>query len=249
MDHRIDMIDILKIGRRARVMALCLAVVACGALATSGDGDESVRPGINKNYLSEDLDVQTWVERFSSESREVYTLRSEIVEQLAIAPGAAIADIGAGTGIFLEPFATAVGDEGKLYAVDISPNFLAYLRERVKKERLSQVQVVTGLEDSVELPEASVDAAFICDTYHHFEYPQRSLASLMTAIRPGGALIIIDFHRIPGESSEFILGHVRAGQEVFVAEIQEAGFVLEKEIEVPGMVENYIGWSDSQDVC
>ena len=59
--------------------------------------------------------------------------------------------------------------------------------------------VVLGGERSVELPEASVDLAFVCDTYHHFEYPRSTLASLHTAIRPGGALVVVDFEREPGQ--------------------------------------------------
>ena len=66
--------------------------------------------------------------------------------------------------------------------------------------------------------------AFICDTYHHFEFPARSLQSIHDALRPGGQLILIDFQRIEGKSSEWILGHVRAGQEVFVKEVTTAGF-------------------------
>ena len=224
----------------ALALSLILGGFSCAAGGEDSSAESSVRPGVNKNYLSKDLDVKTWVERFSSESREVYTLRDEIVKRLDLKPGAAIADIGAGTGIFLAPFSDAVGPKGKLYAVDIAPNFLEYLRGRVETEGLSQAEVVTGLEDSIGLPEASIDAAFICDTYHHFEYPQRSLASIRSAIRPGGSLFIVDFHRIPGVSSEFILGHLRAGQGIFVSEILTAGFVLEEEIEVPGMLENYM---------
>jgi len=90
----------------------------------------------------------------------------------------------------------------------------------------------------VELPESSIDLAFICDVYHHFEFPQASLASLHRALKPGGVIVLIDFKRIPGESSDFVMGHVRAGQEVFESEIVAAGF--EKIDEVTDLLEeNY----------
>jgi predicted methyltransferase len=76
----------------------------------------------------------------------------------------------------------------------------------------------------VELAEGSVDLVFICDTYHHFEFPQRTLATIHKALRPGGQIVLIDFHRIEGKSSDWVLGHVRAGQSVFVKEIESAGF-------------------------
>ncbi len=67
---------------------------------------------------------------------------------------------------------------------------------------------------------------FTCDTYRHFEYPQALLASLRQTLRPGGRLIVIDYERHPGRSSPWVLGHVRAGRETVVAEIEAAGFKL-----------------------
>jgi predicted methyltransferase len=69
-----------------------------------------------------------------------------------------------------------------------------------------------------------VDLVFLCDTYHHFEFPFKTMASIHKALRPGGRLVLVDFHRIPGKSREWVLGHVRAGQEVFVKEIVTSGF-------------------------
>jgi predicted methyltransferase len=74
--------------------------------------------------------------------------------------------------------------------------------------------------------------------YHHFEYPQATLATLHKALKPGGELVLIDFKRIPGESSDFVMGHVRAGQDVFESEVIAAGF--EKVSEVNDVLkENY----------
>ena len=105
---------------------------------------------------------------------------------------------------------------------------------------MEAVRVVEGTRTSVELPKASVDVAFVCDVYHHFESPEASLASLFEAIRPGGSLVIIEFHRIPGQTPEWLLEHVRAGQDVFTAEIEAAGFVETDEIELEGLTDNYI---------
>ena len=204
---------------------LCLAL-ACSspAEAPSNSVEASVRPGVNERFLAEDLDVEGFVEIFEGESREVFVQRERIVEALAVSSGMTVADIGAGTGLFLPDFDRGVGSEGRVYAVEISPKFLEHLRERTEREGLARVEVVEGLEDSVELPATSVDLAFVCDTYHHFEYPQSTLASLYTAIRPGGSLVILDFERIPGESQDWVLGHMRAGKEVFRREIESAGF-------------------------
>lgn len=136
----------------------------------------------------------------------------------------AVADIGSGTGLFTRLFSPLVGPKGRVYAVDISDAFVEHVKKAVKEEGLNNVVGVVCSQVSVNLPEESIDLAFICDTYHHFEFPQRTLASIHRALKPSGVLILIDFHRIKGRSSDFVMGHVRAGQEVFTKEVVEAGF-------------------------
>lgn len=84
----------------------------------------------------------------------------------------------------------------------------------------------------------SVDLVFICDVYHHFEYPQSSLASIHGALRQHGEIVMVEFRRLSGKSSDWILNHVRAGQEVFTAEIEAAGF--KKVQESNSLKDNYI---------
>ena len=201
--------------------------------------DASVKPGINDKFLDPKLNVEEWTKKFEAESREIFHQREKITAAAGLKPGMIMADIGAGTGLFTLHFAQVVGENGKVYAVEIAKNFLENIKARASKASASNVQAILCTERSVELPEASIDLAFICDVYHHFEYPQATLASLHKALKPGGELILIDFKRIKGESSDFVMGHVRAGQEVFEAEVAAAGF--EKFAEVEGILkENYI---------
>jgi len=202
--------------------------------------EKNVKPGINDNFLSADLNVAEFVERFEGESREIALNRDAIVSKLGLRPGNNVADIGSGTGLFLAPLCEKVGQSGTVFAVDLSPQFLEHLRERKVKENLYPVEVVECTERSVELPERSVDVAIVVDTYHHFEYPQNTLWSLRRALRPGGYLYVVDFERIPGVSREWLLDHVRADKETFRAEIEEAGFTFVEEVDLPGLVENYM---------
>jgi predicted methyltransferase len=52
------------------------------------------------------------------------------------------------------------------------------------------------------------------------------MASLHRALKPGGRLILIDFKRVKGVSTDWVMNHVRAGQEVFTREVVESGFRL-----------------------
>ena len=65
------------------------------------------------------------------------------------------------------------------------------------------------------------------------------MASIRKALKPGGRLVLIDFHRVKGKSSEFVMGHVRAGREVFVKEVEESGFKQVRE-EKDLLEENYL---------
>ncbi len=210
----------------------------CLLTALAFGQDASVKPGINDKFLDPKLNVEEWTKKFETESREIFHQREKIVAAVGLKPGMAMADIGAGTGLFTLHFAQAVGADGKVFAVEIAKNFLEHIKARASKASASNVQTILCTERSVELPEASIDLAFICDVYHHFEFPSASLATLHKALKPGGTLVLIDFKRIPGETSDFIMGHVRAGQEVFEAEVLAAGF--EKVDEVKDLLkENY----------
>ena len=184
--------------------------------------EQSVRPGINDAF--QNPNVEEFIERFERDGRDAYDHRHEVLAAMRLRPGMDVADIGAGTGLFTRLFAPLVSPEGKVYAVDISERFVKHVENTTAKAGLKNVVGVVCTADSVKLPPASVDLAFICDTYHHFEVPQKTMASLHRALRPGGEVILIDFHRIEGVSSEWVLGHVRAGQEVFTKEIEQAGF-------------------------
>lgn len=223
------------VGTMKAMICHCLALL----LVVSLRGEESgAKPTINEKFRDSGLKVEEWTQKFETESREIYHHREAILKAAGIKPGLAVADIGAGTGLFTIPFARAVGPEGVVFAVDIAPKFIDHIKTRAEKEGVGNIKPILCTDRSTELPEASVDVAFICDTYHHFEHPGATLASLHRALKPGGVLVLIDFVRIPGRSSDFVMGHVRAGQEVFEKEITTAGF--EKVGEEKGLLqENY----------
>jgi predicted methyltransferase len=200
-------------------VVVAIAFLPIGALRAQ---QKSVNPGINKTF--ETPVVSEFVERFEKEGRDAFDHRKEIVEALGLKPGMAVADVGAGTGLFTRLFSRAVGESGKVYAVDISDEFIEHIEKTAREQKVKNIVGIVCKPDSVALPPASIDLAFICDTYHHFEYPHKTMRSIHKALRPQGQVVLIDFHRIDGKSSDWIMNHVRAGQEVFAKEISDAGF-------------------------
>ncbi|QDU39922.1 Ubiquinone/menaquinone biosynthesis C-methyltransferase UbiE [Maioricimonas rarisocia] len=205
-----------------RLLTLLLVLAAAAVSRPASAQEKSVNPGINKSF--EDPDVDQFVDRFEREGRDVFDHQNEILEAIGLKPGMVVADIGAGTGLFSRKFARAVGPEGQVFAVDIAEKFVRHVESTAREAGLTNVVGVVAGADAVNLPPASVDLAFICDTYHHFEFPTKTMQSLHRALRPGGEVILIDFIRIEGVSDDWILGHVRADQETFTREITATGF-------------------------
>jgi ubiquinone/menaquinone biosynthesis C-methylase UbiE len=195
--------------------------------------------GINDNYKSRALDVKEWVGRFEVEGREAFDLRHEIVAAMELQPGQSIADVGAGTGLFEPLFASAVGTKGKVYALDIAPKFIEYIRSRAQQAGLTQVAAVLGTERSIELPEHSVDVVFASDAYHHFVHYQDMLASIRKALRPGGRLFIVDFDIEAKDTNRSMIQHVGKKKSEFSEQITAAGFKFDRDLTLPKMKTNF----------
>lgn len=217
---------------------LCAVPRAVLAQQAAPAQEKSVKPGINERWRS--ADIKPLVETLETESREIYHEREALARLVDPKPGMAVADIGAGSGFMTELFAKMVGVSGRVYAVDINPKLLEHIARRASLAGVNNIQTVRNHDTSTELPAHSVDLVFLCDTYHHFEYPKAMLASMHKALRPGGQVMLVEFHRVAGKSSEWILEHVRAGQDVFIKEFMDAGFELVTQHESPVFKENYI---------
>ena len=203
----------------------------CGIAAGQGASPEINAPYRNPNY-------EQWRRSFETEGREVYDRRHAIVAAARLRPGMAVADIGAGSGLFTRLFAAEVGNAGRVYAVDIARAFLEGNLRRAREQGHENVIAIESTQQDTRLAAASIDLAFICDAYHHFEQPQAMLASIRRALRAGGTLVVVDFERIPGVSPDWILKHVRAGKDEFRAEIEAGGYRFIEEVKL--MRENYL---------
>lgn len=212
-----------------------LAAAAVWLVTTSTGAQQTDVAGLNERYKDPDLQVEVWADRFESEGREVFDFREEIVASIGIEPGQAVADVGAGTGLYEPLLAAAVGTEGTVFAVDIVPRFIEYIASKAAERNLTQITTILGDDRSTGLAEGSVDFVFICDTYHHFEDHEAMLASIHQALRPGGRFVVVDYERI-----EPRIEHIRADKAQFTAEIEAAGFRFTEEIEIDGMEENYV---------
>ncbi|QDU28526.1 Ubiquinone/menaquinone biosynthesis C-methyltransferase UbiE [Anatilimnocola aggregata] len=223
--------------KKLAISRFTTAMVLLLTTATFYGQDKSVAPGINKPFQKPD--VGEFQGKFEKEGREAFDHRDKIVEACQVRAGMAVADVGAGTGLFTRLFVPLVGEKGRVFAVDISQDFVDHIVIAARKGNLKNIEGVVCKPDSVGLPEMSVDLVFICDTYHHFEFPHKTMQSIHKALKPGGRVVLVDYQRIAGKSTDWVMNHVRAGQEVVEKEITECGFKRVAEVK-DLLKENYL---------
>ena len=231
-------------------MRLCLSirdsfVIFCAALTLVGCGNRAANEKTPEEipqpeYGQEESNVELWLETMELGSREIYAARNEVVKAVGLKPGDRVADIGAGTGLHTLLFAEKVGADGAVFAVDIEPKFLKLINQRSADNDYSNVTAVLGRDNSITLPENEVDVVFISDTYNYFEDPEAIIKSVYTALRPNGYLIVLDFDIVEGVERTPDNQHIRIGKEAVASEIERVGFVLDQEVDVPGLEATYM---------
>lgn len=172
-------------------------------------------------------DTDSYIRMLEDPAREAWQQPDQIVYNLDLRPDAEIAEIGAGSGYFTMRLAKAIGPAGRVYAVDVDQKMLDYIDRRAEGEKIENIQTILAEPNDPRLGSESVDAIFICDTLHHIQHRQRYYPLLVRALRSGGRLVVVDFHKrkLPvGPPVE-----MKIDRRTCVKEIQTAGFRLIQE--------------------
>lgn len=165
-----------------------------------------------------------WLERAERDQEENTSL---LVKNLNIQAGMKIADIGAGSGYYSSLLSKKVGN-GKVYAVDVESEMIAFLYERIKQEKTTNIFPILSSEQSIPLPANSIDLMLLVDVYHEFSYPYEMGKTMLDALVPGGKLVLVEYRsedpRVPIKTIH------KMSEKQAVKEFKAAGFVFEKNI-------------------
>lgn len=116
----------------------------------------------------------------------------KVMNLLNISEGKTVADIGAGSGWFSVIAAKEVGQNGKIYAVDINEDSIKYINQRKSKETLTNIEAILGTPVDPKLPADSVDAVLILKTYHEISEPVKLLTNINKSLKSDALIGIID---------------------------------------------------------
>ncbi len=158
--------------------------------------------------------------------RDAWQRPDQIMDALQIGEGSVVADLGAAGGWFTVRLARRVGPNGRVYAEDIQTQMIDAIKRRVERERLRNVSTVLGTPTNPSLPEASVDAVLIVDTYQEIEQPATLMKNVAKALKPAGVIGIVNFKKDgggPGPAME-----ERVDPEKVIADANAAGLELKR---------------------
>jgi len=172
------------------------AVLMLGAAALV-TAQQIVSPGVHPisgrryaqtmSYLGAD-----WLDR----SERVQEEEPDIaLDAIKLAAGATVADVGAGSGYMTVKMARRVGPTGKVFANDIQPQMLSMLRQRLDREKLSNVELVLGTFDDPKLPANTIDLILMVDVYHEFSEPQKMLQRMHDSLKADGRLVLLEYRK------------------------------------------------------
>lgn len=186
--------------------------------------------GIGKWYMGREIAYVmgyqgiNWLERSEREEEEK---TSKLIENMRISSSDVIADIGAGSGYHVFKL-SPLAKEGIVYAVDIQPEMLAAIDFRKESEKVSNVITIQGGEQSVNLPENTIDKILMVDVYHEFSYPKEMLASMYSALKPNGQIFLIEYR---GEDPSVPIKRLhKMSEKQAIKELKASGFKLKENI-------------------
>jgi cyclopropane fatty-acyl-phospholipid synthase-like methyltransferase len=216
--------------------ALAWLLAACGGSSTADPAaPEAAQPsgaphhsaghqGHKSGHMHRRFEkAEDWARLFDDPSRAAWQKPDEVVALVALSPGMTVVDVGAGTGYFLSRLSRAVGERGQVIATDIEPDMVRYMTERAAREKLANVRAQAAPVDDVGVPAGSADRILFVDVWHHIGDRERYAARLHAALKPGGAVVIVDFDL---ESKRGPEGH-KLDPEVVLREMRAGGLTAE----------------------
>lgn len=133
--------------------------------------------------------------RLEDPERKKFLDPSRVLAPLKLSPGMHVADVGCGIGYFTLPLAAAVGEKGKVLAIDTSKELLARAEENLRAAGMANVEFITSAETSIPLPDGAVDATFLANVLHEVERRPAFLREIRRLLPASGAMLVVEWKK------------------------------------------------------
>jgi len=186
--------------------------------------------GVAGGCAHQPLNIDTYIQRLERPERDEYQQPEKVIEALDIKPGMVMADVGAGSGYFTRRIAKAVGEEGKVLAIDVEQKMLDYNKQELEKLGMAnRATFILAKPDDPLLSRNSVDLVFLCNAYHHVEHHVDYWAKIKSALKPNGRVVIVDFYHDERSGKLGFSKHHLVPRERVISNMEKAGLTLSKE--------------------
>lgn len=118
---------------------------------------------------------------------------SMMLTNLGVRTGMTICDMGCGNGFHALPMAQMTGDKGVVYGVDVQPEMLSLMRERMEEQGIENVIPILGSYHNPRLPPETIDLILLVDVYHEFSHPEEMLAAMRKSLKPDGLIVLVEY--------------------------------------------------------
>lgn len=125
-----------------------------------------------------------------------FTNPTENINAMGIFDGMIVADFGAGTGAYTMPLAERVGENGRVYAVEVQKEFLPNIKDSASSLGFKNVEVIWGDIERLggtKIKSISVDAVVISNVLFQAENKSGVILEAKRILKPGGKLLIVDW--------------------------------------------------------
>jgi len=163
-----------------------------------------------------------------TEERKLWENPDQILGLVEIKPNFIAADLGCGSGFFTIPLAKKVA---KVYAIDVQKEMLEILEQKMRKQKIKNIELVLSNENEIPLENGSVELLITVNTLHEFSDKGKMIKEMQRVLKPKGKIVIVDFKKEETGFGPPVAIRVSRVQAVSLFEVQ--GFKTVKTVGLP----------------
>jgi cyclopropane fatty-acyl-phospholipid synthase-like methyltransferase len=178
---------------RSFILLILLIAAGCASSEPNAHQDAMHHPRSPNAHHHDFSGAEEWSRRFDSPERDAWQKPEAVIAAMSLSEGMRVADIGAGTGYFLPHLSRAVGEQGRVWGLDVEPDMVRFMKDRATREGLSNTDARQIPTDAPGVEAASLDRVLIVNTWHHIGERVAYANKLRATLAPGGQLIIVEY--------------------------------------------------------